>query len=380
MRTSALRRSVAASASVAIAAAGMAALAAPAQAASAELIFACPILSTNYDFKTVADTDLPATVPFGKSVPVVATALVTVPDAVRTIVAGLGAATVEGKAVVKATVNDTAITDITETVPSTAVPASGELVVNAAGAAPAFVASKLGTNAYKVSGYTATLNLKKADGTPTAMFPTVSIPCLPKPGVTQDLTFDTVEVIQATSAMALSYSGSKVTATLSSNGGTPDGAVVFTVGGKTVETISYGGKATAQLPALPTGPHPITATFTPTNAAGYTAVTVTETYQAPVVQKTTTNATAKYKASKDKATIKAEVLNADDTAATGEVKIKITKGSKKIGKATAELNAKGKAKSVFKKISQPGKYTVKVSYLGAQESKKSTTKLTFKVK
>lgn len=377
MNVSALRRGLATGASVAVATAGLAAFAPTASAASAAVVFDCTTATGVKQFTTVADTDLPATVPFGQTLDVKSTATVTVPDEVRNTLYGfLGARTVEGNAVVRSTLNGAPLADITETVPVTPVPDSGPLVVDAAGPAPQFKAEKVGTNVIKVVTYTANLTFRDGDGDETLLSP-MSIPCTPQAG--QDLTVDSVVVTAPTTTTVVVADG-KATATVSSTAGTPAGSVDFVVGGKTVKAALAGGKATVTLPELPVGTHELKASFTAPAADGWlpSSATGSHVVAAPVVQETTT--AVKAKATKKSIKAKVAVLNADETPASGTVKMVLKKGKKKVGKAAVELNELGAGRAVFKKITAKGKYTLVAKYTGSELSEKSKVTVTVKKK
>lgn len=191
---------VAGASAVAVAATTGAVLA-PAGAQSGDMIYVCTTPLGPQEFTTVSDTDLPAKMKYGATkAPVVNTSQVTVPGNLSSLAYGLlGARSVEGTAVVNATVGDTPVT-IDTVVPSTPVPAEGDLPVDARGEGPAFTADKIGPTVVTAGDYTANLSFKKEDGT-TAI--DVVAACTPKTQnadgtpFTQDLTVDTVEVIKA---------------------------------------------------------------------------------------------------------------------------------------------------------------------------------------
>jgi hypothetical protein len=297
MRTSALRRSIAAGASVAVAAVGMASFAPAAQAESASLTFNCKLLGgfVSADFTTVADTTLPTSVPLGSSTPIDFSATITVPESTANTARTFGE-TVKGSAAIATTVNDAAAA-ATATLPSTSIAGTtGPLVLKVTGSSTApYVADAAGKKTVKLASYTADLVFtKSATGTETK----VDVQCTAAAGA--DTTVDKFDVIDP---------------------------------------------------------------------------------NAPAVQKTSTEASAVYKKKAKKVVAKVEVLNADESAATGDVKVVLKKGNKKVGKAvTVSLNKKGKAKTVFTKVAKKGKYTVQANYKGSDASKKSkaTVKLVIK--
>lgn len=306
MRTSRFRQSLAAGASVAIAAAGLAAFAPTATAASGDMTFDCTFsLLGVKPTKTVADTNLPEKVELGKEINVGFTATVSAPDDIRSTAIYLYGKEVEGTATVDTTVGADKV-PATATVPRTTIPETEntELVINVAGSGK-WKPTALGKQEVKLTGYTASLSFPQPTGAPK----TLQVPCVPN-AATSTL-IDTVEVVPA-------------------------------------------------------------ATPTPTP---------TPEPPAADVQKTETSAKVKYKKKAKKVVTKVQVANEDDTAASGDVKVILKKGKKKVGKAqTVTLNKKGKKKVVFKKVAGKGKYTLIAKYKGSDESKKSMTKVKFKIK
>ncbi|WP_101524882.1 hypothetical protein [Nocardioides houyundeii] len=296
MRTSALRRSIAAGASVAVAAVGMASFAPAAQAESAKMTFNCKLLGglVAADFTTVADTTLPASVSLGSSTQIDFSATITVPESTANTARTFGE-TVQGSAAIATTVDGQAAA-ATATLPSTNIAGTtGALALKVTGSSSApYVADKAGKKTVKLASYTADLVfVKAATGTQTK----VDVVC--NAAADANTTVDTFNVVD------------------------------------------------------PNAP----------------------------VQKTTTDATAVYKKKAKKVVAKVEVLNADDTAATGDVKLVLKKGNKKVGKAvTVSLNKKGKAKNVFTKVTKKGKYTLKVNFKGSDASKKSNAKVKLVIK
>ena len=100
---------------------------------------------------------------------------------------------------------------------------------------------------------------------------------------------------------------------------------------------------------------------------------------APVKVDSTTKATAKYAKKAGKAVVKAKVAGSDGTKGSGKVKVTLKLG-KKSKTVNARLSASGKAKAVFKKITKPGTYKVKVSYAGSETQGSSKDKTTLNVR
>lgn len=192
-------------------AAGSVLLATPAVAKSGSLTMVCSTPIGDQEFVTVADTNLPASATIGQSLPVVSEAVVTIPAALSELAYGLlGAGTVQGSAVVKTALNDAALPDTNETIPSTTVPASGDLTVKATHAGPVFAPTAAGNYTVKLQSYTASIIFKKADGSEAITVPTTCTPKLTVP--VQDLTVSTVAVTAPAPAPAPAKQASKASA------------------------------------------------------------------------------------------------------------------------------------------------------------------------
>jgi hypothetical protein len=119
--------------------------------------------------------------------------------------------------------------------------------------------------------------------------------------------------------------------------------------------------------------------------AGQNAVvdtlTVDAAAPAPPVTKADTATTAKaaYAKKAKKATVKLTVTGADGTPGTGKVKVTM-KAGKKTRTVNATLNASGKAKAVFAKVSKKGKYVFTATYAGSDTQNASKKKVVLKVK
>ena len=98
-----------------------------------------------------------------------------------------------------------------------------------------------------------------------------------------------------------------------------------------------------------------------------------------VKDKSSTKASAAYKAKKKSAVGTAKVKARYGTAATGKVKFTLRKGTHKIKTMTDKLNKKGIAKVVFKGVKVKGKYSITEKYAGSSTLKGSSDKATFKV-
>ncbi|WP_104105839.1 DUF6801 domain-containing protein [Nocardioides sp. 616] len=196
MRNSSLRRSLAAGASIAVAAAGFAAFAPSATAASGNITFNCNLdigggLVVPSDFTTVADTNLPASVALGSSTPVAFTSTITVPATTADAARNLLGDTVAGTASIATTINGAAA-PATAPVPTTSLGAAGTpLVLSIAGSGTAnYVADTAGTKVVKVPNYTAALVFTNSGS--TAAGTPVAVSCTAATGA--DTTVDTFTV------------------------------------------------------------------------------------------------------------------------------------------------------------------------------------------
>ncbi len=183
----------------ALSAAGLAAsvfAAVPASAESGVLNYNCsiPILGAK-TFTLVMDTDAPATLVPGTASPVLnAAAKVTVPadvaDSMRSV---LGAKSIDGSATSKTTLDAVAQSSAL-TIPATPVPDSGAMTLAAAGPMYAVTAGVEGTTHTIAAGdFTATMNLKKANGSDAGSF---EIPCVAAAG--QNMVVDTIKASAGT--------------------------------------------------------------------------------------------------------------------------------------------------------------------------------------
>ncbi|MFC7495339.1 MULTISPECIES: DUF6801 domain-containing protein [unclassified Nocardioides] len=115
-----------------------------------------------------------------------------------------------------------------------------------------------------------------------------------------------------------------------------------------------------------------------------TAITATPTTPqppAPPATKaaSTTVAKAKYQARTDKVRARAAVSLSPKSAASGTIKFALKRG-KKVVKAKAVGLTNSRASYTFKRVRKPGKYTLTATYQGATDAKRSTDKVTFRVR
>lgn len=148
-------------------------------AATGPLPYSCQVLGQARTFSVAAGTDVPSRLAFGASVAATGTVMVALPeDVTTTIRQDLRAATVDGPAAVPASINKAA-TPWPLTFPSTAVPATGMLVLSAAIPLGTFAGKKIGrTWRVRIGGdLTTTLRFYRADGSPSSPIPSADITC-----------------------------------------------------------------------------------------------------------------------------------------------------------------------------------------------------------
>ncbi len=243
---------------------------APAEAAGAPLAYTCNAFGQSMTFSVTNSSDAPASMYAGQSVPIKLTSTVTIPGSLTNAMYNLvGARSADGTAVAKGTAAGRPTTS-TLSVPKTEVPNGTDMTVVATGEGGKFTPTKAGANALKAGDFTATLHLYKADGTPTSIASTATVPCTAPKGV--DTTFSTIMVKKdtTTTAVAPKSKAGKVTAKVTvkaAHGGTTAGKVTVVVkkGKKTVEkkTVALkGGTATVKLPKkLKKGKYVVTAKY-----------------------------------------------------------------------------------------------------------------------
>jgi hypothetical protein len=158
----------------------------------------------------------------------------------------------------------------------------------------------------------------------------------------------------------------------------PDGTVEFSFDGTTIKVEVQGGKATAIFPpALDLGLQQVTAVFTPTDP-NLAPSTATKDFRV-VRDQTTTEATAVYRALRDRLVAKAKVFAEHDTAVTGSVRFVLKRNGVKIRTATKMLNEFDKAKKVFRNVDKPGRYAVVAHYLGSDTLKRSVDRAKLRI-
>jgi len=211
-----------------------------------------------------------------------------------------------------------------------------------------------------------------------AVGPAYNFACTLQAG--QNLLVDTVSVVKAPTTVSLTVleppveygEQATVTALVASSASNkkPAGTVEFTFGGTTIKVEVKGGKATAIFPpALNLGMQQVTAVFTPTDP-NLAPSTATKNFRV-VRDQTTTEATAVYRALRDRLVAKAKVFAEHGTEVTGSFRFVLKRNGVKIRTATKLLNRFDRAKKVFRNVDKTGRYTVVAHYLGSDTLKRS---------
>jgi hypothetical protein len=353
-----------------------------AQAASVSLSYDCTssLNATHYAFSAVVDTNAPATLGSGLTTLINVTSDVTAPADLVALLNEGGIASVDGTSQSTGTVNGVARAS-TLTIPRTPVPLTGTMQVVGSGAGGSITGGDAGsTILLGADNFTATLKGYNTAGTEVTPAGGVLFTCALAPSTGQNVLVDPVSVVPAPTTTALSFKPSPielgdsttVSAQVSRAGGNqkPAGTIVFTYAGKTYPVTVKGGKASVALPAaLTMGANPVTAVFTPTDknlATSQAAASLTVTRGS-----TATTATAVYRDRRDRLVGKALVEAVHGTDVAGQVKLKLKRDGTLIRTAVVSLNAKDKAKKVFKNIRKPGTYVVVAKYLGSSTLKRS---------
>ncbi len=161
-----------------------------------------------------------------------------------------------------------------------------------------------------------------------------------------------------------------------------DGVITLTAGGKTQDVTVVGGTASAPLPRLEPGSHPVVATFTPRDSAGFAPSSATTTLSI-------TKDTVKLKFGKrwslpdNRLTGKALVRTKHKVVPTGRIRILIKKktGKKyaKVYARTMPLDCAGVAAFTTRLKRPAGTYRVTVRYLGSTTHQSATVNKTFRI-
>ncbi|MBM7515300.1 DUF6801 domain-containing protein [Nocardioides nitrophenolicus] len=244
----------------------------PASAAAIDFDCALPIGGTD-TFTADITTNAPATIPAGTSITPMLNVALTVPegtaDLLRLFQPDQVGGTVQGTTLVDGVARTTTIT-----VPPTAVPASGPIVVSGTGTMAAITAGTEGASHQIAAGNQAvTITIYKTGQAPTP----IDVPCTPAAGSNRVIsTIGVTAAPASTTTVKAKYAKkarkAKVSATVSAPGATPAGTVTFTLKkGKQVKTKTVAvtaGRAKAVFKKVTAkGRYTVTASYTGTVGA-----------------------------------------------------------------------------------------------------------------
>lgn len=107
---------------------------------------------------------------------------------------------------------------------------------------------------------------------------------------------DTVQVVSRSTTTltvtpATEAQSSRAVATVTTAGGSPAGVVTFQAGGESIDSDVINGEATADLPQLPAGTYPVTATFTPEDPELYESSRSQKSLKVTALESTSTRLT-----------------------------------------------------------------------------------------
>lgn len=367
---------------------GLVAPATPASATSAALSYHCSeavIDSIPDPFTAVVDTDAPATMQPGQSVPLNVTSVVTTGTDLADFLREVEITSVDGTAQAAGTVDS--VPRVAQlTIPRTPIPPTMGTTLTVIGTGPVgnLTAGGLGSIIELGAGdFTMDMNAYDDEG----FVGTLYLTCLLEPPA-QNLHVDSVSVVAAPTTTALSVSNSpvqygdqaRVTADVAQTGSNakPAGTVTFSVNGKSVQAVVNGGQARATLPpSRVMGAQAVTAVFTPTdpNVAGSQGTVALRVVKADSI----TSMSAVYRPAKGKIVARGKVKAAYGTAVGGSVKYVLKRLGVRVGTKTVKLNKFDVARAAFGGITAKGKYTVIARYRGSDTLRRSIDRFSFQV-
>ena len=250
-----------------------------ADATSVVMPFVCNTgapLNKTINNPVVADTDLPASIPFGKVVTTRFTSTFSLDDGLRSQLYAYGARSVDGSVSAQPSTASSSNGMVDAPIPLVALPASGAVPMSVAGTSSPVRTDTLGTRDVTLDLFTFDMHFYNASG--EGLLNLIDVLCVQSG--TGSYVVDTYDVVQATSSTAVSVSDGVATAVVTSNGGQPSGAVTFRVdgGAPVTRSVTLGEAALTGLPTA--GTHTVQAAFTPSNAEGYTSSSASTTYTA----------------------------------------------------------------------------------------------------
>lgn len=359
-----------------------------AQATTGSVIYSCSAAGQTFDLPVVIDSNAPARIPAGDTVPTTLTAQTALPGSLAKLAKeGLAAESFTATIAAPVTVSGTQI-PAEHTVTSTqlgdqSAPEGAAVPFQATGVAQ-LRSTTPGEVQILAGDFTASFNFKKADGTPTAIDPVQATCKAPngKPPV-----IDTVGVVarsatQLTLSPARAAYGKKVTATaqVTTSGGAPDGDVAFVVGGVTTTAkVDKDGRAVLMLGQVAVGQRDVSATFTPKDATYYEGSSATPVGLTVTKAATRTRVTVTGKRTGKRTTATVKVAGVHGTVATGKVKVVLRKISAGGTKRKAGRLAKGSRGFNLGRLGR-GKYKIVAKYVGDESHLRSRKVTRFRVR
>ena len=322
-----------------------------------------------YAFQAIVDTDLPAALPYGSQrVTGWATTLVA-PEAFRSWAQAQGFTTLCAGARLGTALDGATQPTLYQSTPALAVPTTaGAWTWTTTPTTTTVAASTTGRHTITLTSLEVTVAFHDASGPRWATTATCVLDSSVPAG---DLTIDAYDVVAATTTTALALKGDTATATVTSNGATPDGTVTFSIGGASVTMGVMSGRATAKLPSVPPGAYTVSAQFIPTQPSQLTTSTGTAAYVAPRIV-TSTKASAKYRPARDLLKARARVTALDGSDVSGRVTFILKRNGRKIDNVTVGLSGEDVAVKKFRGIKKSGRYLVVAKYLGTSTFEPST--------
>ncbi|HEY6933810.1 MAG TPA: hypothetical protein VI452_10455 [Marmoricola sp.] len=369
-----------------------------AEAASSPLDYVCSSLLGPTTMRVVDDTDLPAQVPVGATVPMHLTSAVALPSTALSLISALyptatgvvGDVTSTGTMTGPAGVGSVPVT--TELpVPLTSLSqldSAGNLPLHLTGEAQDFTAPVPGLYTIKAGGFTSALSAQGPLGVLGA------IPAMTCVAPDVDTTIDTVKaVVPSTATLRLARStegygqATIATATVASSDplaaalGAPAGSVRFTVGRRSVTAALDGnGVARAKLPRLAAGhSYSVVAHYAPAASSFYQAAKSSPKSLKVVRAGTRTAVVARNIRRRHAEVATIAVTSTYKATVTGKVRATLKRGTRSLRSRTVSLE-RGRATVRFGRLAKRGRYSVVAHYLGSADFVRSGGRRGFSVR
>lgn len=365
-------------AAVALGGSGLAVLA-PAQADTGAQTYACTSTPTGAFNATVQIDSTPDKIVAGGKLAF--TTKVNIPDAVRDALraAPYNARELQGTAALS--VNGTGSTQtVAHTIPRGNIFPAAPLNLTATGE---LALSQSGDYTLTAGSLAPSIQLYDAGGAPIGL--PVAITCT-APAIVPVI--DTVSVT-ATSTTKVELNSTRVKfgqdvqakAEVATTGGAAKGNVVFTLGDRT-ETVAVGANGKAQTTLRsdvpPGSKYPVTATFVPTDTKNVTQSEGTEDVK---VVKDKANVQVRVGNTQRGRKVKAKISinSVHGEKVEGKVKVILKDGDKNLRVKTKKLRDEDRTVGLIR-LYEPGKYKVRVKFLGSSEIRKTSDKAFFEVR